>query len=146
MKTPRRYDLVNELFDFMVVHSEGATQDQMAEALGVSVGLIQEAIRSMRWVLGDDDTINLPCSPDPDNPKGQWIYHLVGNMDGIIEWEANRVSDMETRLYTMHQVVSSVDRAIDSRTRDGKRARIMRKGFARILEDLKELEVSSIGE
>lgn len=133
-----RDDRMSELFDYMVLSPQGATVEDMAAHLQCSVHAARDSIRDLRIFLGDDDQVNLTCNPDGANQR--WLYRLVTKLDDHREWVANRVIDTESRIETMHAMLSSAVRATDGRSVAGKRARVMCKQLGRLLEDLRELD------
>lgn len=136
----KRETRIGNLFDFLAEHPDGVTIGQIAVELGTSVMNARYIVQGLRDALGDDDTINLPCDPDPANPKGPWLYRLVGTYDGIERWSTNRILDTERRLQTQLAMVTSVANGAKANTIEGRKARIMRKALTRLLEDLEEIK------
>lgn len=128
----------DELFDLAVASSDGFTVDDVIARYGWRHDQVNEAVRDLRRFLGDvGDTINLPC--DPQGKGERWVYRLVGDLDSVRAWAANRVIDAESRVRTMEAVLSSMVAATDGRTIAGRKARIMQRALHRLVEDLDDL-------
>lgn len=125
----------DELFDAAVAIPAGFTVDDIRASHGWSHAQVNIAIRDLRVFLGDTgDTINLVC--DPQGNRDRWLYRLVGNLDDVRAWSANRVRDAEGRVRTMQAVMTSIVAATDGRTIPGRKARLMHRSFTRLVEDL----------
>lgn len=128
---------VNELFDYLVLNP-GVTQEEMAAALNVPTSVIRNTIRLLRRVCGEDDTVNLVC--EPNGPVNEaWVYTLVGTMDNSEWWLRNRFHDLEARLETAGSVLAAIERGLDGRSAEGRRARIWHRALERAREDIEEL-------
>jgi hypothetical protein len=129
------------VWDHLVSHPEGATINQMMEALGYQDNEVRGAIFDLRHFLGDFDSINVPC--DPAGHREQWIYRIVGTLDEVRGWSANRVRDAETRVRTMQAMLSSIVRATSGRTTEGRKARMMETALRHLVENLDNLAADS---
>ena len=136
-----RLDRAAKVYDLLAEAPGGLTVDQMADSLGCGVGSIRGAIQALRDLLGDTDTINVVCEPDPHAPNDRWLFRLVGNVEGARAWATNRISDTERRIRTMYQVIASVTSGTSPNSKDGKKARLMKKALGRLIEDLDEVIV-----
>lgn len=135
-------DMSGRLFDYAVSRPEGFTRDEASRALDITRWTFVRAVRRLRLVLGDDDTINLIANkPGPEAASAQWVYQLVGSAADALWWSNNRRRDVETRLRTIYAVNHSMVAAAKANTRDGRHARVMEKGLSRLIEDLDELNV-----
>lgn len=139
MSYKRQTTRVSELFDYLAEQPDGVTIDDIATHHSVTVNHARDLIQGLRDVLGDSDTINVPCDPNPDDPNGRWLYRLVGTMDDVQAWAGNRIGDTERRIRTQFSVIASVAAGADPRSMDGRKARLMKKALGRLLEDLDEL-------
>ena len=128
-----------QLFDLLVASPAGVTIEDMMGVYGWTHAQANTTIRELRRYLGDIDSVNLPCEPQGQNER--WVYRLVGNLDDVRGWVANRVKDSESRLRTMNAMLSSIVAATSGRTTEGRRARIMEKALRRLVEDLDDLVV-----
>lgn len=127
---------VTDLFD-LLVSRQTVTIDEIADHLKIDTRRAREVVHQLRLVFGADDSINLVCTPN--GTRQRWLYALVGEIDGSTPWIANRVGDAATRLETMEAVMTSIERATDGRSIEGRRARIIRRACTRAREDLAEL-------
>jgi hypothetical protein len=123
------------LFDLAVAEPGGVTVDDICIELDITHHQANEAIRDLRRFLGDTDTINFPCEP---TGKGErWVYRLVGDLDGMRVWNANRVRDAESRFRTMDGMMTSIVRSYrGQRTVESRKARVMERALQRLVEDL----------
>jgi hypothetical protein len=131
----------DELWDYLVNHPEGANINQMMVALGFRYNEVRAAIFDLRNFLGDYDSINVPC--DPAGHRSQWIYRIVGTLDEVRGWSSNRVRDAETRVRTMQAMLTSIVRATNARTVEGRKARTMETALRHLVEDLDNLAADS---
>jgi len=127
-------DEVGSLFDLLA--SRGVTKPEMCAHLEIGARRMDDVIRKLREVLGDDDTINLVAIPQHGGP---WLYCLVGTYADAKVWTTNRTLDARSRLQSVNQVIASIARGADGRTTDGKMVRIVQRTIARAMEDLAEL-------
>jgi hypothetical protein len=137
----KRQERVVLLFDFLVAHPERVTMKQIMAHTRWAKSVTKQAIRDLRLSMGDQDTINLVCDPDPSQPRGQYLYGLVGTVEKSRAWQTTRLLDTESRIETQLAVASSISAGTDGRSRDGKRARLIKKALGRLLEDLRELSL-----
>lgn len=128
--------LVTQLFDMLMSAPRGITVDDMAAKMGISRRWAHRVIKEFRDLCGRDETINLVAQPQG---RGPWRYTLAGTLMDAEWWEANRVGDAETRLNTMAHVLASIVRNTDSRSMEGRKARIMHRCIKRAQEDLADL-------
>lgn len=126
------------LYDLLVANPDGITVDDMMELIDCTYESARLAIRDLRLFLGDDDEINVICTPD--EYRGRWLYTLEATLEKSQEWISYRLSDAESRLETMGAVMASIVQSTSGRTIDGKKARIIERAFRRALEDLAELD------
>jgi hypothetical protein len=133
---------IKELFDYAVAHPAGFTRPEAQAALGWNRSLFTKIMRDLRLLLGGTDTINLVCDLQ-GRASEPHRYQLVGNIDDAREYIGRRLRDVESRVLTARNVVNSIARATDARTRDGRRARIIKRGLTRIVEDLADLDHGS---
>lgn len=135
-----KYDweaLSTDLFDLLVAKPDGVTINEIAKKFDVPVHIARGLTRHLRKILGNDDTVNVICTPQ--SHREQWRYQLVGNYDEGSAWVSNRIGDVETRIETMNSVVSALARALDKRTVQGRRAMVIARGLGRVIEDLTDL-------
>lgn len=127
------------LFDYAVEHPDGFTKADAMNDLewGSWPKTFNDAVRDLRVMMGDSDSINLIA--DPQGSGEQWLYRLVGTVDEGREWVTNRVGDVEGRIRTLQAVVASAVSGSDGRSIEGRKARILHRGISRIVEDLDEL-------
>jgi hypothetical protein len=141
MSTPRKGRKMRErvglLFDFASSQPEGFDKRDAAEALGIDIAAVPDVIHNLRLELASGD-INLVAEP---NGRGNlWTYRLVGSTEDARIWQTNRIGDMESRLAIQQAVAHSMSVGTDSRTREGKKARLIDKALTRLLEDLTLLQ------
>ena len=137
MKNPRT-DRMGRLFDHMVMTPQGATIEDIAEALECSYDLAVQTVRDLRLFLGEDNTANLTCNAQ--GAKERWLYKLVTDLEDHREWISNRIAVTHSRLKTMNSMLDSAVTATDGRSLEGRRARVMHRQLGRLLEDLAEIE------
>lgn len=125
------------LYDLLVANPTGITVDDMMDLLDVSYETARKTIRDLRRFLGDDDEINVPCTPNGMNER--WLYTLEATLENSQEWISNRLGDAESRLETMAAMTASLVRSTDGRSIEGKKARILDRAFRRAAEDLADL-------
>jgi len=126
-------DEVGRLYDLLATRD--VTKREMAAHLGVGARRCDDVVRSLRLLLGDDDTINVVAIPQ----RGPWLYRLVGTYGDAKPWTKNRTLDVRSRLETVNQVLSSLARGADGRTVDGKMVHLLQRTITRALEDLEEM-------
>lgn len=129
-------DNVGELFDYAVSKPNGFTWSDATEDLEWSRPKFNLTVRQLRLVLGGDD-INLVAEPG-----GHWepyIYRLVGTYGEAREWLATRIRDMESRLELVHAVATSVTRAADGRSVQGRKARKIERTVGYLLRELGDM-------
>jgi hypothetical protein len=129
-------DNVGELFDYAVSKPNGFTWADVVEDLEWSRPKVNMVIRQLRLVLGGDD-INLVA--EPSGRYQPWIYRLVGTYGEAREWLDNRIHDMESRLELIHSVASSVTRAADGRSVQGRKARKIERTVGYLLRELADI-------
>jgi hypothetical protein len=139
----KRIDLeTTRLMEYAVSKPDGFTFQDIKDDLGWTRDRFNKVTRRLRSNQAAD-TINLVC-----NPQGvslPWVYRLVGAGALVSPWQANRLGDAESRLITIKNVARSVVNGTNSRTNDGRRARIIEKSLNRLLEDLAEInELDSV--
>lgn len=130
----------DDLWDHLVSEPAGITVDDMIATHGWSHHQANVAIHDLRAFLGDTDTVNLVCEPQGGGER--WLYQLVGSLDGVRGWVANRVGDTETRLRTMESMMHSIVQGTSGRTTEGRKARLMDKALTRLVEDLDDLALN----
>lgn len=133
-------ELLTNLFDVLVRRPDGVTLDEISAELEVPPRRARSVIRTFRLTFGEDDTINLIC--DPNGQNNQWLYRLTGSMVETEPWAKNRLDDAEARLTTMSTVLASVERGLDGRSVEGRKARIWRRAIERAREDITELNTA----
>ncbi len=126
-----------ELGTLLADSPAGMTINEMCRTLNWNPATTRRAIRALRLVLGDADTINVVC--EPTEHRQQWAYRLVGHLNEAQWYTSNRIDDLEARVVTQSAIARSIEAGTDGRTNDGKRARILARGLTRILEDIEEL-------
>jgi hypothetical protein len=131
----RRIDLI----DFALANPDGITVEDMMAEFGWNMRVANETIRDVRLYLGEFEDINFPCDPDPADPTGRWLYRLVGTLDEVRGWTANRMGDAESRLRTMQAMMKSIVAATNGRTTIGRKARTTEKALRRLVEDLDDI-------
>ena len=135
----RLSEKIGRLFDYAVAHAEGFTYQDVERDLKWRRNEFGKVANRLRAMLGNDDRINLICEPQQTS-SDPWIYKLVGNLQAAQPWNGNRIGDCESRIMTMHAVLSSIVSGSDGRTKEGRRARIMHRALGRLIEDLAELD------
>ena len=110
----------DDLFDVLAATPDGVDVVEMATALGCTTAQAYRSVHDLRLFLGDTDNINVVC--DPNGHRQLWKYRLVGDVDGAMPWQQNRLSDLEQRLVTIGKVSKSVASGLDKRTLEGKKA------------------------
>lgn len=126
----------DELIEYAKAHPQGFTWVETYHDLGIERGHFYYVVRLARLKLAADD-MTLVCEPQGLDP---WEYRLVGRLDDARPWVRNRVRDTDARVRTMSAVMDSCVHASSGRTSEGRKARVLRRGFARIVEDLDEIE------
>ena len=126
-------DEIGRLFDLLATRD--VIKAEMAAHLNIGPRRVDDVIRKLRLVLGDDDTINVIAIPQ----RGPWLYSLVGTFVDASPWTINRTMDARARLESLSQVLASIVRGSDGRTTDGKLVRIAHRTIIRAMEDLAEL-------
>lgn len=140
---PRQRTLdANELFDYLAGpgNPKGVRLREIMDHFKWNRSRATEAIRSLRLILGDGDTINLVA--DPTEYREQWIYRLVGNYDDARWYIGNRIGDLEARLETQAGIAQSLETATDGRTVEGRKARMIRSTLSHLVEQLVLLDSS----
>jgi hypothetical protein len=135
----RREDWVDALYEFAVAHPAGFHNVDFMARYGCDLPTFNVAARGLRRQLAGD-SINLVCQPAGWGP---WVYQLVGDLDESRPWVRNRIGDARTRVRTMSAVADSLVNATDGRTTDGRLARVMRRSFTRLVEDLDEIDTGA---
>jgi hypothetical protein len=138
---PVRMQRREDLWDLLVATPGGVTVEDMMGVYGWTHGQANEAVHDLRDWLGEFD-ITLPC--DPQGQRERWLYRLVEDLDGVRQWAGNRVQDTDTRLRTMHAMLTSIVSATDGRTVEGRTARIMERALRRLVEDLDDLRHNGV--
>jgi hypothetical protein len=135
----KRADRIDNLFDYLADHPEGVTKHAIASDQEMPPARVSSLVQGLRDLLADVDTINVTCESDPADPHGPWRYRLAGKMADFTIWHANRIGDIERRVRTLLGTVTSIANGADMASVDGRKARVMRKGFARLVEDLDDI-------
>ena len=130
----------DNLFDLVVASPDGVTVSQMMAEMDLTKKQAGVAIRDLRLFLGEYDGVNLPCVPQ--KPGEEWVYHLAGTLDDVREWAISRINDTVSRLLTMDAVMSSIVEATDGRSLEGRKARIIERSLARLLEDIETMQTA----
>lgn len=130
----RRIDLLT----YAIANPGGITVDDIMAEFHWDHGTANKAIHDLRLWLGDFDTINFPC--DPQGPRQRWLYRLVGTLDGVRGWVANRILDAESRIRTIHAMVASIVSATDGRSKAGKKVRTMEVALRHLIENLELID------
>jgi hypothetical protein len=130
----------DDLFLFAQANPDGITVDDIVLQFGWNMRYVNEAIRDLRLWLGETDTIAFPC--DPQGHDERWLYRLVGNMDDVRWWTANRMKDSDSRLRTMQATMSSIVNATKGNTKVGRKARVTDRALRRLIEDLDDIELN----
>lgn len=129
-------DSIDATFDFATSRPE-FTLAELAEHLGASEETAKRAIQATRDMLAD---VGVNIVADPNGYREPWLYRLVSGHEGQKAWQANRMTDAERRVKTMHAIASSMVRAEDGRTKSGRKAARFNKFLGRLIEDLEEIE------
>jgi hypothetical protein len=127
------------LFDQLVANPKGVTIAGIAAEQGIGDKMARHIVRRLREACGQTDTVNVICEPDAADPSGPWLYRLVGRLDDARWWFSNRLGDAESRIRVLQGVASSLARAADGRTVEGRRARLIDRALTRLVEDLDSL-------
>lgn len=134
-RTQRAHDLFDFLADRM---ADGSNLDEITRHFGWSNDQATEALRALRIILADGDTINV--IGDPNGQGEQWTIRLVGTYDDARWYVSNRVGDLEARLDTMSGIAKSLEAASDGRTVEGKKAREIHIALRHLKEKLALLD------
>lgn len=124
----------DELFDFAVAHPEGFTRGQACEEFTCASREYDTAVRELRRILGTDDNIYLACWTNGN--RGQWRYQLIGNFDGAREWGAWMLAHSEARIETQQWLYRALVKALDGRTVEGRKAKMMERAMRHLHEEL----------
>lgn len=116
---PISHDRAAELFDYAASKPEWTKHMAMGH-FGWSAHVLGEAIRTLRKLLAGDQ-INLVVEPHGCD----WVYKLVGDLEGAMPWCAVRLRSVESQLNTLDDVVQSIVNGTKAGSRDGKRARVI---------------------
>lgn len=130
----RRDDLLLKL----IATPTGLMIEDMMVELDATHPQVNEAIRDLRLYLGDYDQINVVC--DPQGPGERWLYRLVGTLDEVRPWAANRVNDSISRIRTIRSMMSSIVKSTNGRTIEGRKARVTEQALRHLIEDLDLIE------
>ena len=130
--------LYQDLFDVLADLPDGTTKPDLCTRLDATPDRLDRAIRQLRRVLGEGDTINLIA--EPDGLRQPWRYRLVGKLDEARPWVKNRRRDLTTRIRTMALVADSLVAGSDGRTLDGRKARLMATTLHYLVEQLDLLD------
>jgi hypothetical protein len=135
--SPERERRRDALFDLLAANPAGLTVNDITSVMQCSNRQADHAIRDLRLFFGECEPINVTC--DPNGLREPWTYRLVGNLDGVREWIANRLGDTESRIRTMQALMVSVVSASDGRKSDGRRARLIERALRHLIENLDDL-------
>lgn len=134
-------DIGAEMLDLLIEAPDGLTIYEMADRLQISRDRAKNAVRKLRMVFADQE-IWLTC--DPQGLREPWLYRLVGGkvMVDATEtgWFDNRIRDTETRVRTEVASMSSAEVNTSPDTVEGRKARVLKRGLSRMVEDLDEIE------
>lgn len=127
-----------ELFDLLASEPKPMTADDIMASLGWRSRRFEQAVHDVRITLGEDDTINLVATPQPGG--GGWRYELTGAPATARPWQANRLVDLDSRIRTMRAVAASLRRALDARTIDGRKAKVLHRTLDYLIDTLDDLD------
>ncbi len=130
-------DDAGRLLDYAKAAPDGFDRDDIRIAYGWNRGRFTKAVRALRILLGDSETVNLIAEP---NGWGPWRYSLVGTLEGEAWWRTNRERDMLARLLTVRAMNASIVRGTSGRTLEGRRARKLERNIDRLIEDFEDME------
>jgi hypothetical protein len=115
---------------------DGFTYEDIEAAFEWEKVYFFHVVRELRLQLGENDTINLPCTPRGSGET--WLYRLVGTHDEARAWHSNRINDMEARFETMIAVARSVgQQSVDSL--DRRKARKIERTLSYLHDELAEI-------
>ncbi len=132
---PTRVEQVNNLFDLLSNDTGWVTRQQIADYLEMSHKSVDRVVRDLRITLGVSDSITVVARIN----KGGG-YRLVGRYEDAAPWATGRIADAETRIETLQFSMSSVVKATDGRTVEGKKARLVEMSMRHLLEQLLALD------
>lgn len=135
---PERIEKVEQVFDYLAGHPDGATGDEMAAWLEVSKSTIQRVVHDLRIVLGGTDSITVTCEA-LGLPTEPHTYRLVGNLEDATGWLSARILEQEVRLETIEYSTASLVTGSDGRTLEGKKARKIHRTLKYLREELAEI-------
>lgn len=123
----------DDLFDFAVAHPQGFTRSEFRTDFPVTSREFDSLVRELRRILGDDDNIYLVCSTQG---RGEWRYQLIGNFDGSREWGVWMLAHSEARIETQQWLYRALVKALDGRTIEGRKAKMMERAMRHLHEEL----------
>jgi hypothetical protein len=122
----------DELFDFAVAHPDGFTRSDVCSELTCSSRDFDSGVRELRAILGDDE-IFLVCWTQG---RGEWRYQLVGTYDKSRQWGVWMLAHSEARIESQQWLYKALTRALDGRTTEGRKARMMERAMRHLHEEL----------
>jgi len=133
--TPRARTIhAHELFDYLAARPDGVTMAAICHHFGWKRVATNEALRALRLILADGDSITVVS--EPDTPSAPWLVRLVGTYDDARWYVTNRLGDLEARIETQVGVARSLEAATDGRSTEGRKARMIRSTLSHLVEQL----------
>ena len=123
----------DQLFDYAVANPDGFTRSDACAKLECSSREFDATVRELRRILGDGDDIYLVCWTQG---RGEWRYQLIGNFDGSREWGVWMLAHSEARIETQQWLYRTLVKALDGRTIEGRKARMMERAMRHLHEEL----------
>lgn len=118
--------------------NEKFTRQDVRDDLGWGKRTTDDAIRDLRLEINAHGRqVNLVCKQYEQQQP--WMYSLSGDPDELEEFSRFLGKHIEARLVTMQALLVTRCAATDGRRREGREARLVKKGVDRILEDLDDL-------
>jgi hypothetical protein len=143
--TVRKYDfekLAATLYDLLATNADGLDLHEIADRLGFGElsltnkrRVIHGVIRTLRLILGEGDSINVPYRIE----GARYVYFLAGRPEEGDQWQEIRMSNKLAQVDVDIAYWRSMVTAHDGRSRNGRYARAFLKHFMRLREDLREL-------
>lgn len=129
--------IITDLFNYSFSRPDGFTKAEACADLEISGGSFNKAVTGLRHVFAGDTT-TLVCTPN--RVREQWTYRLTDEMEDAEFWVDNRMQDTRARIMSIRSVTSSLVKATDGRTKQGRMAREMNMTARQLVERLELIE------
>jgi len=131
--TSRLDENAGVLFDFAAAHRRGFTYEDVSRRLHWPYPAFMGAVRRVRRILGNEDQ-TLLCTPQGSGER--WLYQLTSDPKVHRTWTRFRLKSIESSLETTERAATTIMRATDGRTVDGRKARLIERSVRHLREDL----------